>query len=81
MLSVIPEYTKTFNFLVAMVVTLCVGAEWSDFCREGLRVICSRAKGYDKHLFTIPSSFNMSKNTKAQAVAAQSMVDDEPDDW
>ena len=77
----IPEYTKTFNFLVAMMVTLCFGAEivrlyavkdWAEFA-DAARVTT--------HTFVVPSSSRMSKDTKAQAAAAQMMVDDEPDEW
>jgi hypothetical protein len=61
----VPEYIKTFNFLVAMVVTLCVGAEVVRL--SGLRVTCSRAESYNKHLSTVPSSFSMSKDTCCSA--------------
>ena len=57
------------------------GRDGPILSREGLRVTCSRAESYNRHLLSFPSSFKMSKDTNAQAAAAQMMVDDEPDDW
>jgi hypothetical protein len=76
----IPEYTRTFIFLDAIVLDMVTFTNGPIFSAraQSTTLQCTT-------VFTppnsIPSSFKMSNEDKARAAAAQLVIDDEPDDW
>lgn len=81
--SHIPEYTKTFIFLLAIMSRVVTFTQRTVFLRRPSvhQTSAAHFSGLTPPASPIPSSYKMPADDKSRVAAAQLLIDDEPDEW